>query len=124
MFLFTFGKMVAMSSDWKNRFEQEIRQAEAARADGGEGRARVCARRAAGIVAGEYLLHHGIQQPGPSAYDRLRRLSALPSVSPKVREIAGHFLVRIDPDWKLPIQADLIAEARWLAKELIERNET
>ena len=42
--------------DCKIKYDQEINRAEKARQDGNEGMARVCARRAAGIVVGEYLL--------------------------------------------------------------------
>ena len=118
--LFTFGTIVAMNSDWNNRFEQEILQAEEARAQGKEGMARVCARRAVGIVAGEYFIRHSIQQPGPSAYDRLKRLSSLPAISPEVQEIVGHFRVRVNLDKDLPAGIDLIAEARFLSEILIQ----
>lgn len=109
-----------MERTWKSRFETELRQAQFARQDGNEGKARVCARRAAGILAGEYLAHHGLPPGGPSAYDRLRSLHAVSSLPDPVRAIVSHFLVRITPDHELPIQADLIAEARWLADHLLE----
>lgn len=105
--------------EWKTQLKRELDQAEAARAGGNEGMARVCARRAAGIIIGEYLLRQGLPVPSQSAYDRLNYLNTLPEAAPEVREIAGHFLLHIDTDHKLPIDADLIAEAHWLADELI-----
>ncbi len=104
---------------WKAGFENELTQAQSAREAGNEGRARVCARRAAGIVIGEYLRRTGQPSPGTSALDRLRYLANLEDESDEIREIAGHFLVRIGADWNLPIQADLIADARWLAEALL-----
>jgi hypothetical protein len=104
---------------WQFRFEDELHQAELARAAGNEGRARVCARRAAGIVVGEYLHRRGLPSPGPSAYDRLMLISSLPDLSPALREIAQHFLVRVTTDYTLPIQADLIIEAHQLAEGLL-----
>lgn len=97
----------------------EIRQAEAARAGGNEGMARVCARRAAGIAVGEYLRRHGMEFSNPGAYARLNFLLQLPQTPPAIQEVVNHFLVRINPDHSLPIHADLIAEARWLANELL-----
>lgn len=105
--------------EWKERFEAELQQAEAARAQGNEGRARVCARRAAGLAAGEYLRRLGLPANGPSAYDHLKALAALERLSPQRREVAGHFLARANPDRSLSVEADLLAEARWLAGELL-----
>ena len=104
---------------WQVRFLEELRQAEAARKAGNEGMARVCARRAAGIAAGEYLRRHRLSLSDPSAYVRLKFLLQLPQTPPAVQEVINHFLMRINIDRSLPIQADLIAEARWLANELL-----
>jgi hypothetical protein len=104
---------------WQERFSEELRQAEAAREAGKEGMARVCARRAAGIAAGEYLRRHGLALSDPSAYARLKFLIQLPQTPPAVQQVINHFLLRINPDRSLPIPADLIAEARWLANELL-----
>ena len=107
---------------WKNRFTEEIQRAENARNAGNEGMARVCARRAAGVVAGEYLRIQGIPLSDPSAYVRLKVLQHLPQTPAPVKDIVDHFLIRINPDHNLPVQADLIAEARWLASELLNRS--
>jgi hypothetical protein len=107
---------------WQARFIEELRQAETAREAGNEGMARVCARRAAGIAAGEYLRRHGLSLADPSAYVRLKFLLQLPHTPPEVQEVVSHFIMRINPDRNLPIPADLIAEARWLADELLTRS--
>jgi hypothetical protein len=104
---------------WEVRFQQEIRQAETARATGNEGMARVCARRAAGLAAGEYLRRHGLEISDPSAYSRLKFLVQLPQTPPPIQDVINHFLMRINTEHNLPIPADLIAEARWLANELL-----
>lgn len=106
--------------EWRHLFENEIQQAQAARTAGNEGMARVCARRAAGIVIGEYLKRQGDKIFNPSAYERLRYLLSQPDISPQVRDIAEHFLVRVTPNHTLPIDADLIADAHWLQKLLIQ----
>jgi hypothetical protein len=107
------------NENWRIRFDAEIRQAENARTAGKEGMARVCARRAAGIVIGEYLEQNHKSGAGPSAYDRLRYLYALPGISPEVKKTIQHFLVRITPEHTLPVEADLVVEAAWLAEVLL-----
>jgi hypothetical protein len=108
-------------TNWENQLQNELHQADIARAAGNEGMARVSARRAAGIIIGEFFRRHGGIQPGPSAYDRLKFLRQQPEISQKVRQVAEHFLVRITPEYELPVEADLIAEARWLQSELLDR---
>ncbi len=107
------------AQSWADRFQWEINRAEAARAKQNEGMARVCARRAAGIIIGEYLARCKLPDPGPSAYDRLRTLAQLPGISDDIRTIAGHFVTRIDVDHNLPGNANLIEEAQWLALALL-----
>jgi hypothetical protein len=103
---------------WRSRFDRELQQAEQARAEGNEGMARVCARRAAGVAIGEYFRLHGLPAPGPSAYDRLRTLQNIPAVPPDARRAAENLVTRINVDGALPVEADLIAEARKMADEL------
>lgn len=99
--------------------QAELGKAESARSAGNEGMARVCARRAAGIAAGEYINRNGYPFSGSSAYDRLRYLCETPGISSDIKNIAEHFLVRVTPDHTLPIEVDLIFEARWLAQRLL-----
>lgn len=106
--------------EWKKQYQKEIRQAEEARRVGNEGRARVCARRAAGHVIGEYLRRNGLAAPGSSAHTRLQYLRSLPGISPQAREATHHLLLRITPEHKLPVETDLIAKARWLKENLIQ----
>lgn len=98
--------------------EQELDRAESARKSGNEGMARVCARRAAGIAIGNYLKRKGYPDPGKSAYDRLRILCDLPDTPEDLRQVALHFLIKVTPDYKLPLDVDLISEARWLINRL------
>jgi hypothetical protein len=108
-----------VESEWKKRASNELAQAAAARENGNEGMARVCARRAAGLIVGEYLQRQGIPSPGPSAYDRLNLLLDLAYVSKQAREISKHLIRRVNKDFNLPVEADLIAETRHLAEELL-----
>jgi hypothetical protein len=104
---------------WKLLFDNEIDQALAARAIGNEGKARVCARRAVGIVIGEFLKQHQLPDPGPSAYERLKYLNNSPGIDQELQSIAAHFILRIDYDHNLPVSADLVAEALWIADRLL-----
>src|SRR5512139_2089368 len=104
--------------DWLGQFDREINQAEFARASGKEGMARVCARRAAGIVIGEWLVRNGEPISGPSSYDRIRQFILLKDIPEAVIEKASHFLVKVDPEFNLPNDMDLIQDARWLANAL------
>ena len=102
----------------KQKIEEELARGLAARVSGFEGRARVCARRAAGAAVREYLTQRGLALPGPGAYDLLAALQDLPGASDAVRRAAGNLLTRVDETYALPIDVDLLAEARWLAAEL------
>ena len=101
-------------------FEAELVLAEAARITGNEGRARVCARRAAGMVVRSYLEEHGRVIRSRSAYDYLRRFSEREGIPQDVQGVIEHFLLKVDTAYQLPNEIDLIADARWLAIPLAE----
>jgi len=105
--------------EWLQGFQREIEQAKAAREAGNEGMARVCARRAAGVVVGEYFHLKGVDLGKMSAYDRLHYLINQTSTPPEIRRIAEYFVLRVTPERTLPTDADLIAEACWLFTTLL-----
>jgi hypothetical protein len=94
--------------------------AKAARLAGNEGKARVCARRAAGIVIGEHLMRRGISPINSSAFDRLRQIRTIDDVPCEIIQVVDHFLVRVDRSQNLPIQAALIEDACWLKSRLVD----
>ena len=108
--------------DWQTQIDTEFEKAEQARARGNEGQARVCARRAAGIVAREYLIRQGVRPPSVSAYDLLNLLKTDPRLSPDLRLIADHLTLRVTEEFKLPVNADLVAESRRFCDELLQDN--
>jgi hypothetical protein len=110
---------MVQNSSWETQINRELSQAEAARASGNEGKARVCARRAAGLAVEEYLTRQGVRLEPGSAYNYLRYLADLPDITPGMRLVAGHFLERVTTAHNLPMDADLIAEARWLVAQLL-----
>jgi HEAT repeat protein len=100
-----------MSSAWKDRFAHEIRSARAARQQGNEGQARVCARRAAGAAIRAYLDAKGYFAPPASAYELCRLLLDCPDVQSEVRAIAARLLLRVNEEHDLPPGVDLIEDA-------------
>ena len=107
--------------DWQTEIEAEFEKAEQARALKNEGQARVCAGRAAGIAIREYLTRQGIRPPSTSAYDLLNLLKDDPHLSPDLRRIADHLTLRVTEEFKLPVNADLVAEARKFCEELLSK---
>ena len=107
-------------TDWQEKLQTEFERAEQARAKGNEGKARVCARRAAGIAIREYLTRKGIAAASASAVDLLNLLKDDPLLSPDLKLIADHLIVRVTEEFKLPVDADLVAEARKLCDELLK----
>lgn len=96
----------------KARIKTEMDHAETARSSGNEGQARVCARRAAGVAIREFLIcqHQSLQST--SATDLLQWVRSESALPAEMREIADHLLVRVTPEFRLPISVDLLDETR------------
>ena len=107
-------------ADWKVEMQIEFERAAQARARGNEGQARVCARRAAGIAIREYLTRQAIRPPSSSAYDLLNLIKDDPRLSSDLKRIANYLTLRVTEDFKLPVDADLIAEARTFCEDLLK----
>lgn len=84
--------------------------------------ARVCARRAAGIVIGEYLTRRGYSGLNSSAYDRLNLFSRLADVDENYKEIIRHLLMKVNREHNLPVDTDLIYEVTLLKDYLLPNN--
>ncbi|MCZ2126871.1 MAG: hypothetical protein LC099_03750 [Anaerolineales bacterium] len=100
--------------------QRELDAALNARANQNEGRARVCARRAAGVAIREYLSRKEIPLPSRSAHTLLIFIQSAAPLPPELKTCAAHLTIRVTEEFKLPIDADLVAEARalcdWLMK--------
>jgi hypothetical protein len=114
--------IISRMDDLKTQLRKEFEKAQQARISKNEGQARVCARRAAGIAARDYLTRNGTQVPNMSAYDLLVLLKEDTNLSPDMHLLVDHLTVRVTEDFVLPFDADLIAEARVLCDYLL--NET
>jgi hypothetical protein len=97
---------------------KEIQRAEAARAEGNEGRARVCARRAVGVALREAMQRVGAAHIPASALDLLRETKNLPDLSDRSRQAVERLVQKVDEGFSLPLNVDLIAEARLVIAEL------
>ena len=92
----------------------ELAQANTARETGNEGQARVCARRAAGIAIRAFLLYYQKPVLSSSAVDLIQWVQTQPDLPEEARTAASRLLLRVTPDFRLPIEADLILETRQL----------
>jgi hypothetical protein len=101
-----------MRPDLQKAIEKELENAEGARQRENEGMARVCARRAAGLAAQEFLKHQGVQIRRGSAYDALKLLVSYPGLAPEMQAAAAHLTATVSQEFTLPENVDLIADAR------------
>jgi hypothetical protein len=108
-----------MDADTRARINAELSHAEAARAAGNPGRSRVCTRRAAGLALSWYF--NGRGQAPASVMDLLRAAADLNWLSERSRVAVGRLSHKVDENYTLPPDWDLISEARFLIAELDER---
>lgn len=106
-------------NNWQTDIQTEFEKAAQARGRGNEGQARVCARRAAGIAVREYLTRRGIRPPSTSAYDLLNMLKEDPILPSDLKLIADHLTLRVTEEFKLPVNVDLVQEAKLFCEELL-----
>ncbi len=104
----------------ENEIQVEFERAQRARANGNEGQARVCARRAAGIAIRDYYTRKATPLPSRSAHDLLNLIKEETLLPPDLKLVADHLTLRVTEEFKLPIDADLIAEARALCEWLLK----
>jgi HEPN domain-containing protein len=98
--------------------ERELQNAARAREGGNEGRARVCARRAAAIAVRAYLVSRGKRARSASALDLLQQLRDQEPLAPDLLTIVEHLTLRVDQNFSLPEHIDLVADARLLCNRL------
>ena len=106
-------------NNWQEQLRAEFDRAAQSRANKNEGQARVCARRAAGIAIRESLTRRGIRPPSTSAYDLLNLLKEERQLPSDLKVAVENLTLRVTEEFKLPVEADLIAEAHKLCKWLM-----
>jgi hypothetical protein len=110
-------------SNWNIEFLKEIEQARISRQSGNEGRARVCARRAAGIAAGEYLSQIQPDYQIKGALENLTNLQSHLSISKNIKDSISLFIIHVDYEHNLPVDVDLIEKAVEIRDKLLTTNE-
>ncbi|MGD8812892.1 MAG: hypothetical protein PVI78_00295 [Anaerolineales bacterium] len=91
---------------------QEMAFARRARADGNEGRARVCARRAAGWALSVYYERRTGTKASSSALSLLHWLQNEEALSEEIRKAAQRLTTRVTANFKLPFEDDPLADAQ------------
>jgi hypothetical protein len=102
----------------------ELDLADEATAAGRLGRARVCARRAAGLAARQHLERLGASPRGASAVDALRALAALDGLPAEIRQAASRLTTRVTEDFTLPHPEDPLEDARAVIAACLPRGGT
>jgi hypothetical protein len=105
--------------EFVRKIEAEMLAARQARAAGKEGRARVCARRAAGHAIRGYREAIGLTGPDHSAYFLLHWIASLADVDHALRASAERLAARVTPDHVLPHPQDPLADANLLIEGLL-----
>ncbi len=100
------------------KINHELNLGESARHKGNEGMARVCARRAAGIAAQAYLEQNGFDTRKLNGLDALRIINQNLAFAAPLRRSAGLLIMRVTPEHQLPVEVDLLQEARNFVQEV------
>jgi HEPN domain-containing protein len=107
------------SSEIRQAINAELQRAYAWRQDGNEGRARVCARRAAGIAIGSYYRAQTGEPPSSSAYNLLRWLAKHTRISLQIRQAARRLTARVTADHNLPHPEDPLVDAGLIIEKIL-----
>jgi hypothetical protein len=93
---------------------RELAMARESRLAGQEGKARVCARRAAGFALKELLEQENDQQVSRNLYSLLQQAPLVLDLPQHAVRSVQHLTMRVDTDNQLPEGVDLILEAESL----------
>jgi len=103
------------------RVDSEMAAAVAARRQGNEGRARVCARRAAGAAVAAYLAATTGKNPPQNTIELLQWFTSQASVADALRSAAARLTIRVDTDHRLPHTEDPLIDARDVTDAILAR---
>jgi hypothetical protein len=96
---------------------KELAIGELALSQGLEGRARVCARRAAAKAVRSYLIQNNFEAPN-NAILCLEKFLQLPGLPPNQKRIVKNLISRVDENFRLEVGINLLEEARELVNIL------
>jgi hypothetical protein len=111
------------SMNWQElnqAIEAEMDHAQIAREEGLEGRARVCARRAAGFAINAFGRERMGSKAKTNAYDLLQWFRDLSIVDPSLREAAARLTVKVNHSFNLPHSQDPLDDAQMIIDALLE----
>ncbi len=112
------GTMGSMTVTWQESVEWELATAREAHIANLEGRSRVSARRAAGIVIKEYFRRCGIPVQSDNFLHLIKDFSEYPGLPDNMHLIARHLYQRVDENYSLPERINLVMEAEVLIQYL------
>jgi hypothetical protein len=92
----------------------ELQHAHEARASGFEGRARVCARRAAGLAIREYLIAKYNSFRSNSLFDLIVDQTARDLLPPQLFDSLDRLSLKVNEQFQLPAGVDLISDAKFV----------
>lgn len=107
------------------KIKKELLMAERSRISGNEGRARVCARRAAGWAIQEHLRRQGESFISTNALDCIKFFATRDGLPAEISAVLQHLTTKLEKDSLdeeayYPIQGvDLVQEAHWLSEILL-----
>lgn len=107
----------------RDRIQKELKIALKAREKGNEGMARVCARRAAGMAVREYLDQQGRDAENLNNYEILLDPGIREILPEKIIPSLEHLTMRVDENYKLPAEIDLIADAETVIRDVMEETD-
>ena len=93
------------------QIQEELLLAKQSRLEGNEGRARVCARRAAGAAVWVYLDEKDLSQKSDNALESLIRITEVEELPDRIKTAVTWLIKRVNTDYNLPPEVDLIHEA-------------
>lgn len=111
-----------------NKLQKELDNARKAEASGNQGKARVCARRAAGWAIQAHLEKQNLSLESNNALDHIKYFAAQEDLPARYYEVLHHLKIKmekdsLDEDAYYPIEGvNLVEEAQWLAEDLLKIN--
>ncbi|KPK92805.1 MAG: hypothetical protein AMJ88_09915 [Anaerolineae bacterium SM23_ 63] len=102
-----------------DRIRLELDQAHLYRTRGKEGRARVCARRAAGWAVAVFRQERSGAETHPNAYHQLRWFRKLEDMPIELRKAANRLTTHVTPSHDLPYHEDPLEDAEMIVHALL-----
>lgn len=109
-----------MISRLSEKIKHELEQAHREREQGNEGRARVCARRAAGWAVAYHRQRTEGVRPPLNALHLLRWLHDQQELDEEMRKAAGRLIIRVTEQHTLPHAEDPLEDAEKIIRYLME----